>query len=332
VDENRASPENPSASSGVRFATLMLLLATVGWALGFTWAKSAQEAVNRQLDLQPEAAVGPLLTLGVRYVLAAVVMLAVVGRSRRGWSRAGVWRALALGGLLGAANLAQHLGLARTSEAVSAFLTSLTIVFVPLLMTVVLRRPPAPWFWVAVVLATAGIWLMTGATPRGLGAGEALGLACALVFSVHLIAINTLVPRDDPWRMAAGQFLVSGSMMLLICLADDHGRHAMAPRALWDLLQNSDIWFNLLLSLLFPTILSFVLLTLYQPRVDPIRVALIYLTEPIFAAAYAYVARGRSPGWLGLTGGLLIVAANLLVELLNSRRRPAGRSQDPAKA
>jgi len=319
MDETRDSSGNPGASSAVRFATLMLLLATVGWGLGFTWAKSAQEAVNQKLDLPPEAAVGPLLTVGVRYVLAGFLMLAVVGRSRRGWSRVGIARALSLGGLLGAATGLQHLGLGRTSEAVSAFLTSLTVLFVPLLMTVALRRPPSPLFWVAVALATAGIWLMTGATPTGFGLGEALGLTCALVFSIYLIAINALLPRDDPWRMAAGQFLVAGSMMLLICLLYDRGRRAMAPQALWELLQVSDIRVNLLLSMLFPTFLSFILMNLYQPRVDPMRVALIYLMEPVFAAAYAYVARGRSPGALGLTGALLILAANLFVERLNSR-------------
>jgi drug/metabolite transporter (DMT)-like permease len=309
----------------------MLLLATVGWALGFTWAKSAQETVNQELHLPPEAALGPVFILGVRYVLAGVLMLAVVARARRGWSRAGIGRAISLGGLLGAATGAQHLGLGRTSEAVSAFLTSLTVLLVPLLMTVALRRPPAPSFWIAAALATAGIWLMIGATPTGFGLGEALGLTCALLFSIHLITLNALVPRDDPWRMASGQFLVSGSIMLLICLLDDRGRHAMMPQVLWDLLQHREIWLNLLLSMIFPTFLSFILMTLYAPRLDPMRVALIYLMEPLFAAAYAYVARGRSPGWLGLTGAALILAANLLVELLNARRI-AERSRDRAEA
>lgn len=330
VDDIRGSSDRPGASTAARFATLMLLLATVGWALGFTWSKAAQEAINQDLHLPQEAALGPVLLLGVRYVLAGVMMLAVVGRARRGWSRAGIGRALALGGLIGAATGVQHLGLGRTSEAVSAFLTSLTILFVPLLMTVALRRPPAPLFWGAAALATAGIWLMTGATPTGFGLGEALGLLCAVLFSIHLITLNALVPRDDPWRMASGQFLVAGSIMLLLCLSGDHGRRAMAPHVLWALLQNREIWLNLVLSMIFPTFLSFILMTIYAPRLDPMRVALIYLMEPIFAAAYAYVARGRSPGWLGLAGGALILSANLLVELLNARRaavQPSDRAE-----
>ena len=68
------------------------------------------------------------------------------------------------------------LGLDRTSEAVSAFLTSLTVVFVPLLMVVIVRRPPRAALWLPVGLAALGIWLMTGAAPTGFGVGEVLGL------------------------------------------------------------------------------------------------------------------------------------------------------------
>lgn len=322
------SPLHPSVRAlprAFKFATLMLLLATVGWGFGFVWAKSMQQAVNQQLNLPSEAAFGPLLTLGVRYTLAGVLMLAVVSRARRGWSRASIGRVLWLGGLLGVALGMQHLGLGRTSEAVSAFLTSLTVLFVPFLMTVALRKPPPPLFWAAVVIATAGIWLMTRATPTGFGVGEALGVMCAMVFSIHLIALNAQVPRDDPWRMAAGQFFVSGLLILLVCMFVDHGPPAMSMHVLLDLLGHREIRLNLLLSMLFPTLLSFILMNLYQPQLDATRAALIYLMEPIFAAAYAYVVQGRSLGWLELSGAALILSANLLVELLNAYHRGLAR-------
>lgn len=309
--------------SRARVAALMLLLATVAWGFGFTWAKTAQETINRQLDLPAEAAAGPVVMLGVRFFTAGALMLLLVRRARSGWTCAGIARALLLGGLLGLGMTVQHLGLGRTTEAITAFLTSLTILFVPLLMTLGLRKPPAPIFWLAVALATLGIWLMTGATPAGFGLGELLGLACAVVFSVHLIAINLLIPRDDPWRMAAGQFLVSGLMMLAMCLFVDRGRDAMRPAVLGGLLWHRDVGLNMLLLLLFPTILSFLVMSIYQPRLDPSRAALIYLMEPIFAAAYAWVARDRSLGWLSLCGASLIVFANLLVELINAQSRHA---------
>lgn len=299
-----------------RFATLMLLLATAGWGVGFTWAKAAQEAVNRNLGLPPGGILGPLLTLGVRFSLAGLLMLAVVPRARTGWSKVTFRRALALGGLLWAANGLQHWGLGLTSEAVSAFLTSLSILFVPLVMTAFLRASPGRNVWLAVIVAMAGIWLMTGATATGFGLGEALGVACALVFSIYILATNTLVPRDDPWRMASGQFLISGLAFLMIGMLYCNGTIATS-RDVLEAFGDYDVWRNLVLSLLFPTLLSFTLMMSYQPRLPAARVALIYVLEPIFAAAYAYVERGRSPGAQGLVGAALILAANVTVELSN---------------
>lgn len=297
----------------------MLLVATFGWGLGFTWAKSSQEALNLGLGLPPDAALGPVLALGLRYTLAGIVLLGLVGRARRGWSLASLRRALALAVLLGVAVGLQHLGLGRTSEAVSAFLTSLTVLFVPLVMTVALGRSPGPALWVAAVLATAGIWLLTGATPTGFGLGEVLGLGCALVFSVYLIVLNAVVPRDDPWRMVCGQFLAMGLLMLLASAWvggwSGGGQPVLAPGMVGTLLDQGALWLELLLLLLFSTLLPFTLMTVYQPQVDPTRAALIYLVEPIVAAGYAYITHGRGLGWLELAGVSLILVANGFVEL-----------------
>jgi drug/metabolite transporter (DMT)-like permease len=298
----------------------MLLLATVAWGFGFTWAKAGGEAVNRHMNLGVGAAIGPTLLLGVRFLAAAALMLALVPRARRGWSIVSARRAVVLGALMGVGMIFQHLGLDRSSEAVTAFLTSLTILFVPILMALI-GRPPAPIFWAAVVLATAGIWLMTGATPAGFGLGELLGLACAIVFSVYLIAVNALISRDDPWRMTAGQLCVAAAIALAMCIFVERGRDALAPAALARVFAQRDVWFNLVLLVICPTLFSYTVMSIYQPRIDPTRAALIYLMEPLFAAAYAWAARGAALGWQALTGAALILVANVMVEFLSARTR-----------
>ena len=161
-------------------ASLALLLATLAWGCSFTWAKAGGEGINETAGLPPGSLLGPLVLLAWRFTLAGLLWLCLFPAARRGWT----WRSLGhsglLGGLLWLGQTLQMLGLDRTSEAVNAFLTSLTVVFVPLIMLCVLRRPPAASMWTAVVLAIFGVWLMTGATPTGFGVGELLGLAmCA---------------------------------------------------------------------------------------------------------------------------------------------------------
>ena len=213
------------------------------------------------------------------------------------------------------------LGLDRTSEAVSAFLTSLTVVFVPLLMVVIVRRPPRAALWLPVGLAALGIWLMTGAAPTGFGVGEVLGLACAVIFSAHMIALGEVARWDSPWQMAAGQFLSVGIGSAVTCLFVSRGSVPLTLSTQWAILIGSELWLYVVLLIVVSTMAAFGLMFYFQPKLDPTRAALIYLAEPIFAALYAYVAVGRTLSAIALLGAGLILAANVLVEILERRSK-----------
>lgn len=309
-----------------RPAVIALLFATLFWGCGFTWAKMGGEAVNRHAALPNGAPLGPIWLLSVRFIIAGAVWLAIFPASRRGWTLRSVGRAAAAGTFLASGLIVQHLGLDRASEAVTAFLTSLTILFVPLLMTLVLRRPPPGVLWIGVGLATLGVWMMTGASPGGFGVGEALGLACAVLFSMHLISVNLILVGDEPARMTPGQFLTVGAITALACVLVSGGPTSLAPRRALELLLAPDIRLNLLLMVVLVTIAAFGLQTHFQPRLDPTRAALLYLVEPVFAAGYAWVARGSGLESMAIAGAALILGANVLVELLQSRRA----AKDPA--
>ena len=302
-------------------ATAALLVATVFWGCGFTWAKSAGEAVQRAAGLPPESSFGPVFLLAWRFLAAAAVWSLVFPESLRGWSLRGLGRALIVGVFCGGGLIVQHVGLDRTSEAVSAFLTSLTILFVPLLMVFVLRKPPPAALWAGVALAGVGVWLMTGARLRGFGAGETLGLSCAFLFSLYILAVNAAVKHESPWRITAAQFAIVGFLCLATCLWLPGGRANLSPIRVLRILAVRTVWVNLSLLTLFPTLIAFGILTFFQPRIDPTRAALIYLAEPVFAAIYAAIAAGHQVGRLGLVGAALILVANAMVEILGARRR-----------
>jgi drug/metabolite transporter (DMT)-like permease len=303
----------------VTWATLALLLATLAWGCSFTWAKAAGEGMNAAAGLPPGALLGPLLLLAWRFILAGLLWLCLFPAARRGWT----WRSLRysglLGGLLWLGQTFQMLGLDRTSEAVNAFLTSLTVVFVPLIMFYVLRRPPAASMWTAVVLAICGVWLMTGAAPTGFGVGELLGLGCALVFAIHMIALGRLARRDSAWRLTVGQFLSVGLGSACACLYVDSPLNHLGPVIQWHLATTDMIWLNVLLLVVISTMGAFGLMFYFQPKLDPTRAALLYLAEPVCAALFAYIVAGRTLSFMTLCGAVLLLIANVLVEFLARR-------------
>jgi drug/metabolite transporter (DMT)-like permease len=316
-----------STESARHRAAGALLLATVFWGCGFTWAKTAGESVHRAVGLPNGSAFGPIYVLGWRFTLAALAVFLLFRDARTGWTWRGAGRIAFVGVVLAIGLAVQHLGLDRTSEAVSAFLTSLTILFVPLILTLALRKPPASVMWLGVVLATAGVWLMTGAAPGGFGVGEALGLACALAFSFYILAVNAASKSEHAWRLSAGQFLVVGLACFATCAvlgALGGVGPGVAVRAVGS---GRDVWLNVLLLTLFPTLGAFSLLNHYQPKLDPTRAALIYLIEPVVAATYAWAVAGRRLGLITVAGAALILIANFVVEVLAARGRDADTTE-----
>jgi drug/metabolite transporter (DMT)-like permease len=304
-----------------RSASLALLIATLFWGASFTWAKAAGERVLHAAGLPPGAALGPILVLGWRFIVAGILWIILFPRARRGWSAASVTRTLIIGVPLGIGMMSQHLGLDRTSEAVAAFLTSLTIIFVPLMMTIALRKPPRATMWIGVITAAVGIYLMTGPTPRGFGWGELFGLFASILFSIYILAVNALTPLDDPIRLTAGQFFVAGFISLFTCLFVKGGEQVMLSRQAVTLVLAKNVVWSFSLLVIFATLGAYGILNRFQPRVDATRAALIYMVEPVFASAFAWWMTGRGLQRAGLIGAALILLANLVVELLAARTR-----------
>ena len=152
-----------------------------------------------------------------------------------------------------------------------------------------------------------------------------------MLYSLHIIAVNVVVSRDDPARVAPAQFLTVGLACAVACLFVERGPESLAPARAATLALHPDVRLNLLLMIVLVTICAFGLQTHFQPRVDPTRAALLYLVEPIFAASYAWVMAGKALAPIAVAGAALIVLANLLVEILQSRR-PRPTDEPPTNA
>jgi drug/metabolite transporter (DMT)-like permease len=160
---------------------------------------------------------------------------------------------------------------------------------------------------------------MTGAAPTGFGVGELLGLGCALLFAVHMIALGRLGQRDSAGRLTVGQFFSVGLGSAVACLYVDSSLSHLGPAVQWHLATTNMIWLDVLLLVVISTMGAFGLMFHFQPKLDPTRAALLYLAEPVFAALFAYIVAGRTLSAIALCGAVLLLIANALAELLARR-------------
>ena len=246
----------------------------------------------------------PLPFLAVRFAIGAAVLLPLALRRGTADLRTpGLLRAGALAGLaLTAGYVLQTVGLQYTTSSVSAFLTYLLVVFVPLIVAGTTRRLP-PWQTVAgVALAVGGLALLGGGPEVGTGRGELLTLACALAFAVHLLALADAAPRLPVAALSTVQFAVVAGVLVVPGLLT--GGYAMGRGALAAAVYTG----------VATTGLALGLQAWGQRRVSATRAALILMLEPVSAAVLGF-ASGERLGAAGGAGALLILAGILLSEL-----------------
>lgn len=322
-------------------AEVMLLIATAVWGVSFVLARNLGEAGNAVIG-EERGGFGPTLVLGIRFLLAAVlwsVCIAIWNRvrvrpasDRSAAGSCGTTKVLGgarwlmgigVGVMLAIGLVLQHIALdlirGDRAEAMTAFLTSLTVVFVPLAVWIVWRRWPSRTVAVGIALAVPGVWLMSRVEGESvddgssMGVGIALGVACAFVFSWHLLGVSHASSRLGAGVLNAIQFAVVGVVCLVSAGMMSIG-HSVGD---WDFSQlyNTRSVLEMLLLIVAPTLISFGLMSRYQRDVAPARAALIYMLEPVFAAVFAWAIAGKALGANVMIGAGLILLANVVVEL-----------------
>ncbi|WGX99965.1 DMT family transporter [Nocardioides sp. QY071] len=295
---------DPSAVNGstsrrtALLATLALLAMTACWGSTFFLIKDLLERVPT-VDF-----------LAVRFLIAGGAMLLIAPRAVARLPPDVRRRALVLGALYGVGQILQTAGLAHTPASVSGFITGLYVVATPLFAAVVLKSRITPATWGAVVLATTGLGVLT-LDGFSIGYGEAITLVAALLYAAHIVALGAWSRPADALGMSILQILVIAAICLVAALVSGEPGIVLPERG-------TD-WLNLVYMALFAGAAALLAQTWAQAHLPATRSAIIMSMEPVFAAFFAVLLGGESLTVRMLGGGLLVLAAMLVVELVPRR-------------
>ena len=278
-------------------ATVLLVALTAVWGSTFLLIHGLVQTVP------------PVDFLAVRFGIAAALMVVVFWRPMRALGRRDVAAGVGLGALYGAAQILQTVGLVTTDASVSGFVTGTYVVLTPVFSALLLRERVPASTWYAVLLATAGLGLLT---LRGVavGVGEALTLLAAALYALHIIGLGRFSTPSRATGMSAVQMLV----IAIVCLAVGAPGGVVWP-------QGAGQWAAVVYMATFAGVLALWSQTWAQAHMSATRAAIVMTLEPVFAAAFAVGFGGESLSWRMLVGGALVLAAMYLVELV---RRPDG--------
>lgn len=297
--------------------SFLLFLTACIWGLSFVSQSKGMEDV------------GPLTFNGVRALLGAAVVfpvLCVCMQKRKKEEKAGKKEALSgkrtvLGGVLcgvayTAASTFQQYGIGFTTVGKAGFITTLYIIFVPVL-GIFLRKKIQRKVWLAAAMAAVGMYLLCMTESFALTVGDTLVFVSALLFAVHIMLIDWFSPGTEGVALSCMQLLICG----VFCTV---GALIFEKPALSELLAGAP-------SILYSGILScgvaYTLQIIGQQGVNPTAAALIMSLESVVAALAAFVA--YKAGFLQTdqtltlrqaAGCVVVFAAVILVQLPERRK------------
>lgn len=280
-------------------ANTLLLLAGAIWGAGFIAQSTAMETL------------GPIWFIGLRFAVATLVALpfALWEKSHA----AGPIRPNDLGGFiltglaLFAAAAFQQVGLLTTTVTNSGFLTGLYVVFTPILTVLLLRRRPHWVIWPAALLASFGIFLLSGGTFAALTLGDMLTIVCAVLWSVQMICVGVFSGRSGrPVALSLIQFSVCAVLGCAAGLLFEPISLAAIKGALPEILYAG----------FFSSGLAFIFQNVAQRYTTAPQAAIFLSSEALFAALFGVLLLGETISPAGYVGCAIIFIAMLAVELL----------------
>jgi len=287
-----------------RMSSLCLLLTAAIWGFAFVAQVQGMEYM------------GAFTYGGVRFAMGALLLLPMIllferKRGRPGEAKQTLLYGALAGAVLFAASTLQQYGVLLTQSAgKSGFITGLYTVLTPI-FSIALGKKPGWFTGLGAVSAFAGLYFLSA--PEGLrrvGLGDALLVAGAVFWTVHIMMVDAFAPRLRPIRFSAVQFAVCALLSLFSMTLFEQP----TPGALWA--GRAPLLYGGLLSVG----LAYTLQVVGQRRVEPSKAAIIFSLESLFAALGGFLLLRERLGWKGCLGGALMFLGIVLSQVKGRKK------------
>ena len=207
---------------------------------------------------------------------------------------------------LAVASVLQQMGIqSGTDGGKAAFITSLYVILVPIYALTIKKRAPIN-VWCAVGVAAVGFYLLCIKESVGIAPSDIFVACGALIFPVHILAIDHFSPKCDGVRMSFIQFVTCAIVETVVALIIE------SP------IDPSMVWQNIL-PLLFLGIgssgIAYTLQIFGQNGPDPAAASIIMSLESVFGVIGTAIFLGSILEVREYIGCFIVLAAVILSQL-----------------
>ncbi len=274
-------------------AVASLIIITVIWGSTFILVKG----VVAELDV--------FYFTFLRFAGAFLLLALLFGKRLIRVKRATIKAGITLGLLLAAGFILQAEGLRFTSASNAAFITTLYMIFTPLLGIIFPSQKASKFSLIGLCLAIPGVILITQYSYTGINIGDVITFICAIAFAFHIVCTGEFIKRHSLIPLVGIQFLVISIICISIALVQGTIRTEI-PR--------SD-WLAIAYLSFIATALPILVMTAAQRVVNATRAGLIYTLEAVFAAIFAYWFAGETFTPIAFAGACLMLTGMVVSEI-----------------
>ena len=201
----------------------------------------------------------------------------------------------------------QNYGLEATTPTNSAFITSISVLMVPIILYIFRIEKISVRIWISVILAFIGIQMIS---PTGFNIGDKLTFGCALSFAIHII----MQDRFNKEKVINFFVIQSSVTALLSFLA------SLMVEDIHQVVFSNEAIIAILITGILGTTFALLVMIWAQKILSASETAIIIAMEPVFAALFSVYFGYEVLGFISYVGGSLVILSIIFCELSRSNK------------
>jgi len=300
-----------TAAADRRFGLVLIIISAASFGVMPIFARLAYNAGAE-----------PITVLFLRFTIAAVVMNLIMILRRTAYPRGLVLLELILLGAIAyvGESLAYFLALKMASAGLVALLLYIYPALVTALSAIFLKEHLTRVKIVALFIALSGTALTLRISGGGSLMGILLGIAAAVDYAIYILLGSRIVRRSGP--MASTTVIITSTAGVYVGIVAIHG--TTYPTT-------STGWIAIIAIALISTVLAFVTFFTGLKRIGPTTTSTLSTFEPIVAVVLAAIVLGETISPIQILGGILILAAVVLLATSDKWRGKLRRDKQEDK-
>lgn len=275
-------------------ANFLIVLVALFWGSTYFLTKMAVEELE------------PFNLTALRFGTAFIITALFFFKRIRNADRTVIKYSIILGVLAVIAVLSMTFGVQYTTASNAGFLISLSVVMIPLISVVVLKKKIKAKLLLSVILATIGIVCLTLNEQLTINKGDILCILCAASFAVQVLIMERIPKSADSVAIGALQLGITAVVNFILSFFLEN---FTVPR-------DFKVWGVIVILGVFCTAFCYIIQIYALKNTSAIQAGIILSLEPVFSAIFAYIFLGELLSKQGYIGAILLFISVILAGIV----------------